>query len=64
LTVGCCQWRFVVSLRVGLNLIFTRLNARVGMYGGFVQKVQLGPNCHSGTEFNAWNDIKRAKKAE
>ncbi len=33
-TNGCCQWRFVVSFRVGLKLIVTGQGAAVGLNGG------------------------------
>ncbi|GAB0551553.1 hypothetical protein KU15F71_45370 [Escherichia coli] len=64
LTNGCCQWRFVVSFRVGLKLIVTGKDAAVGLNGGFVHTVQLGANCLPGTECQAWNEINAAITAE
>ena len=64
LTSGCCQWRFVVSFRVGLKSIVTGTGAAVGLNGGFVHTVQLGANCLPGTECQAWNEINAAITAE
>ena len=63
-TNGCCQWRFVVSFRVGLKSIVTGTGAAVGLNGGFVHTVQLGANCLPGTECQAWNEINAAITAE
>ncbi len=64
LTNGCCQWRFVVSFRVGLKSIVTETGAAVGLNGGFVHTVQLGANCLPGTECQAWNETNAAITAE
>ncbi|OJQ18110.1 hypothetical protein BK356_19350, partial [Escherichia coli] len=64
LTNGYRQWRFDVSVRVGLKTIVTLHGAVVGLNGGFVHTVQLGANCLPGTECQAWNEINAAITAE
>lgn len=54
LTSGRCQWRLVVSFRVGLKTIVTGQGAAVGLNGGFVHTVQLGANRLRGVECQAW----------
>lgn len=53
-TNGYHQWRFCVPVRVGLKLIVTLHGVVVGLNGGFVQIAQLGANCLSGVECQAW----------
>ena len=63
-TNGCCQWRFVVSFRLGIKSIVTGKGAAVGLNGGVVHTVHPGANCLPGTECRAWNERTAAITAE